>query len=165
MNRPLIDQVILVSETLAMSVETIANPMTREASPGRAAVWTGRVLSILAVLFLLFDGIAKVMEVGPVLEACTQLEVPVWVIPDLGWILVTATLLYAFPRTSFLGAIVLTGYLGGATWTHVRMGGPVFPMVFPSVFAAILWGGLYLREPRLRTLVPWRRSDLLDQPA
>ena len=96
----------------------------------------------------------------PVLEASSQLELPERVIPALGAILIAATLLHAVPTTSILGAIVLTGYLGGATWTHVRMGGPVFPMVFPALFGALLWCGLYLREPRLRALVPLRRAGL-----
>src|SRR5205823_3716693 len=82
------------------------------------------------------DGIAKVLRVTPVLEASARLDVPERVIPGLGVVLIAATLLYAFPTTSVLGAIVLTGYLGGATWTHVRMGGPVFPMVFPVLFGA-----------------------------
>jgi hypothetical protein len=96
------------------------------------------------------------MKVAPVLEACAQLQIPERVIPGLGIVLVVAALIYALPQTSVLGAIVLTGYLGGATWTHVRMGGPVFPMVFPGLFSAILWGGLYLREPRVRALFPLR---------
>jgi hypothetical protein len=109
------------------------------------------------VLFLLFDGVAKVMKVAPVLEACARLDVPERVIPGLGAVLIAAALVYAFPRTSLLGAIVLTGYLGGATWTHVRMGGPAFPIAFPGLVAALIWGGLYLREPRLRALLPMRR--------
>jgi hypothetical protein len=129
----------------------------REASASRPTLWAGRLLTALPVLFLLFDGLAKVAKAGPVLEASARLEVPESVIPGLGLVLIAATLLYAFPRTSLLGAIVLTGYLGGAIWTHVRMGGPVFPMVFPGLVAALIWGGLYLREPRLRALIPVRR--------
>jgi hypothetical protein len=90
------------------------------------------------------------------------MEVPERLIPSLGAVLIATTLLFAFPRTSVLGAIVLTGYLGGATWTHVRMGGPVFPMVFPALVGALLWGGLYLREPGLRALIPVRRSGRSD---
>jgi hypothetical protein len=123
----------------------------------KTALWAGRILTALAVLFLLFDGVAKVMRAAPVLEACAQLQIPERVIPGLGAVLIVATLIYAFPPTSVLGAIVLTGYLGGATWTHVRMGGPVFPIVFPSLVGALIWGGLYLREPRLRALIQVRR--------
>jgi hypothetical protein len=130
---------------------------TQTAPASKAATWAGRVLTALAVLFLLFDGIAKVMMVAPVLEACAQLQVPERVVPGLGTVLIVATLVYAFPPTSVLGAIVLTGYLGGATWTHVRMGGPVFPIVFPSLFGVLIWVGLALREPRLWALIPVRR--------
>lgn len=128
------------------------------APASKSSLLAGRILTTLAVLFLLFDGVAKVMKVGPVLEASAQLQVPEWVIPSLGVVLVAATLLHAIPQTAVLGAIVLTGYLGGATWTHVRMGGPAFPVVFPSLVAALIWGGLYLREPRLRALIPVRRK-------
>lgn len=128
------------------------------APTSKAALWAGRILTTLAVLFLLFDGVAKVMKVAPVMEACAQLEVPERVVAGLGVVLIAATLIYAIPPTSVLGAIVLTGYLGGATWTHVRMGGPTFPIVFPSLVAALVWGGLYLREPRLRALIPARRE-------
>ncbi|APW60426.1 DoxX family protein [Paludisphaera borealis] len=124
--------------------------------PSKNALWIGRGLSGLGVLFLLFDGVGKVLKIAPVMEACAPLEIPESVIPGLGIVLILATLLYAVPQTSILGAIVLTGYLGGAVWTHVRMGGPVFPMVFPVLFGAILWSGLYLREPRLRALIPLR---------
>jgi hypothetical protein len=124
----------------------------------KTALWAGRILTTLAVLFLLFDGVAKVMKLAPVLEACAQLQVPERVVPGLGVVLIVAALIHAIPQTSVLGAIVLTGYLGGATWTHVRMGGPLFPMVFPSLFGALIWLGLYLREPRLRALIPVRRG-------
>jgi hypothetical protein len=128
------------------------------APASKTAPWAGRILTAIPALFLLFDGIAKVLKVAPVLEACAQLEVPVRVVPGLGIVLVAATLIYAIPQTSALGAIVLTGYLGGATWTHVRMGGPLFSIVFPSLVGAMIWGGLYLREPRLRALIPVRRD-------
>ncbi|MDG3006074.1 DoxX family protein [Paludisphaera mucosa] len=122
----------------------------------RGAFWTGRVLSGLAIVFLLLDGVMKIARAQPVLEASAELQIPLRVVPGLGVVLVVATLIYALPRTSVLGAILLTGYLGGATWTHVRMGGPAFPVVFPSLIAAFVWGGLYLREPRLRSLIPLR---------
>jgi hypothetical protein len=129
----------------------------RASSASKPTLWAGRLLTALPVLFLLLDGLAKVAKAAPVLEASARLEVPERVIPGLGLALIAVTLIYAFPRTSTLGAIVLTGYLGGAIWTHVRMGGPAFPMVFPGLVAALIWGGLYLREPRLRALVPVRR--------
>ena len=131
---------------------------TPTASNSKPTLWAGRILTTLAVLFLFLDGVLKVMKAAPVLEASTLLEIPERVIPGLGIVLIVATLIYAIPQTSVLGAIVLTGYLGGATWTHVRMGGPVFPMVFPSLIGALIWGGLALREPRLRALIALRRD-------
>lgn len=123
----------------------------------KATLWTGRVLSTLAVLFLLLDGTMKVGKAAPVLETTGPLQIPERVIPALGVVLLASTLLHAIPRTAALGAILLTGYLGGATWTHVRLGGPAFLMVFPGLFGTILWLGLYLRDPRVRALVPVRR--------
>ncbi|WP_250846910.1 DoxX family protein [Aquisphaera insulae] len=114
----------------------------------------GRVISSVVVLFLLVDGIAKVLKFGPVLEACARLDVPEWTIPWLGGVLIAATLLHAAPPTAVLGALLLTGYLGGAVWTHLRVGGPAFPVAFPILLGAILWLGLCLREPRLRDLIP-----------
>jgi DoxX-like family len=128
------------------------------ASPSKSALWGGRILTGFAVLFLVVDGIGKILKIAPVLEACAPLEIPEWVIPGLGATLIAATLIHTIPQTSVLGAILLTGYLGGATWTHVRMGGPIFPVIFPSLVGALIWGGLYLRDPRLRVLVPFRRS-------
>jgi len=134
-----------------MNGETLIAP-----SNSRAALWIGRILSGLAVLFLLVDGMGKVLKLAPVMEACAPLQIPEWVIPGLGVVLILSTLVYAIPQTSILGAVVLTGYLGGAVWTHVRMGEPVFSMVFPILFGAIVWLGIYLREPRLRALLPLR---------
>jgi hypothetical protein len=71
-------------------------------------------------------------------------------------ILITCTLLYIIPRTSVLGAILLTGYLGGAVASHLRVGSGAFPIVFPIIFGALVWGGLFLRDGRLRALIPMR---------
>ena len=136
-----------------MTTELASPPRT----DSKAALWTGRVLSALAVLFLLMDGLMKVARASVVLEACGPLEIPEWTIPWIGTALTAATLIYAIPQTAVLGAILVTGYLGGATWTHLRMGGPTFPVVFPGLVAAFVWGGLYLREPRIRAILPWRR--------
>jgi hypothetical protein len=129
---------------------------TQAVPASKAALRAGWTLTTLAVLFLAVDAGMKLAVADVVRQASAQLEIPVALSPTLGAILLMATVLYAIPQTAFLGAIVLTGYLGGATWTHVRMGGDVFPMVFPSLVAAFVWGGLYLREPRLRSLVPLR---------
>jgi hypothetical protein len=121
------------------------------------ALWTGRVLSGLPGLFLLFDGAMKLVKPAPVIEATVRLGYPESSIVGIGVALLLCTLLYLIPRTAVLGAILLTGYLGGAVATHVRVGADLFPICFPVVFGILLWAGLYLREPRLRALVPLRR--------
>jgi hypothetical protein len=142
---------------MAMDVSVKTEAETDAAPTSKATLWAGRLLTALPVLFLLFDGIAKLMQVAPVMEASARLEIPGHVIPGLGAVLIAATLIYAFPRTSLLGAIILTGYLGGAICAHLRAGDPAFPTVFPGLVAAMVWGGLYLREPRLRVLIPVQR--------
>ena len=117
---------------------------------------TGFGLSTLAVLFLLMDGVVKLIKPAPVLEMSAKIGVPESVITGLGILLLSCTVLYALPRTAVLGAILLTGYLGGAVWTHVRVGEPIFSVIFPVIVGSIVWGGLYLRDARVRALVPWR---------
>ena len=134
-------------------MHAVAHPAS--VSPRLALV--GRVISGLVVLFLTFDGVAKVLMVPAVIEASAQLGVPESVIAGIGLVLLACTALYVVPPTAVLGAILLTGYLGGATATHVRMGGPVFPVVFAVLVGVLVWGGLYLREPRLHALLPLRR--------
>jgi hypothetical protein len=128
---------------------------TVSVSPRLALV--GRIVSGLVALFLAFDGVAKVLMVPAVIEASAQLGVPESAIAGIGLVLLACTALYVVPPTAVLGAILLTGYLGGATATHVRMGGPVFPVVFAVLVGVLVWGGLYLREPRLHALLPVRR--------
>ena len=111
-------------------------------------------MSAVPSLFLLVDGVMKLMKPAVVVETTVQLGYPESVILGLGIVLLVCTGLYLVPRTSVLGAILLTGYLGGAVATHVRVGGPPFPVIFPVVVGALLWGGLILREPRLRALLP-----------
>lgn len=123
----------------------------------KAAYWTSWGISGLLILFLAFDGIGKVMLIDPVKKACAELGIVESVVPGIGAVLVASTILYAIPATSILGAILLTGYLGGAISTHVRLGGPVFPVVFASIMGVLVWFALFLREPRLRSLVPLKR--------
>ena len=124
----------------------------------KKALWAGRILSALAALFLLADGVAKLFKPAPVVEGTIQLGYPESVIVGLGIVLTACTILYLIPRTSVLGAILLTGYLGGAVATHVRVGGPLFNVIFPVVFGALVWGGLFLRDTRLRALIPLRQA-------
>jgi DoxX-like family len=120
----------------------------------KSQLWASRILSGLAAAFLLLDGVMKLVKPAPVVEGTLQLGYPESVILPLGVVLTICTLLYLAPGTTTLGAILLTGYLGGAVATHVRVGGGVFPILFPVLLGAVLWGGLYLRDGRLRALTP-----------
>jgi DoxX-like family len=118
--------------------------------------WAGRVLSALPAAFLVVDAVMKLVKPAVVVEATVALGYPETVIVPLGVVLLACTVLYAIPSSAVLGAIALTGYLGGAVATHVRVGGGVFPVVFPVILGVLLWGGLYLRDERLRSLIPRR---------
>ncbi len=132
------------------------DPRVGPISNGR--LWAGRILSALPVAFLLLDGVMKVAKPAFVVEATVQLGYPESVVIGLGIVLLACTALYVMPRTAVLGAILLTGYLGGAVATHVRVGNPFFTHAFFPVYLALLiWGGLFLRDARLRALVPLRR--------
>jgi hypothetical protein len=120
-------------------------------------LWTGRVMSGLPALFLLWDGVMKLMKPDFVVKTTLQMGYPESVILGLGIVLLACTVLYLIPRTSVLGVILLTGYLGGAVATHVRVEDSMFSVLFPVVFGALLWGGLVLRDNRLRALLPLRR--------
>lgn len=124
-------------------------------------IWSGRVLSGLVVAFLLFDGAIKLLPAQVVLDTIKELGWPndIGTARLLGFLTLASTLLYAIPRTSVLGAILLTGYLGGAVATHVRIGSPLFTHILFGVYLGILlWGGLWLRDPRVRALLPLRSS-------
>jgi hypothetical protein len=124
---------------------------------GKAALWTGGVLSTLPALFLLFDAVMKLIKPAFVVEATGDLGFPESVIVPLGIVLASCTILYLIPRTAALGAILLTGYLGGAIAAHVRHEDGWFPIVFCVVFGALLWSGLLLRDARLRAVLPRSR--------
>jgi hypothetical protein len=123
----------------------------------KAAVWTGRVLSILGALLLLVDAGMKLVKPEFVVKATVEdMGFTEDVILPLGLVLLVSTVLYLIPQTAVLGAILLTGYLGGAVATHVHHRDGAFEIVFPAIFGAVLWAGLALRDPRLRSLLPWR---------
>lgn len=122
----------------------------------KTLLWVGYIISALPILFLLMDGVMKLVKPAVVVEATVKLGYPESVIIGLGVVLTISTLLYAIPRTAVLGAILLTGYLGGAVATHVRVGGSLFEILFPVIFGVLIWGGLYLRDDRLRALLPLR---------
>jgi hypothetical protein len=119
-------------------------------------LWAGRIMSGLPALFLLVDGIMKLFKPAVVVQATVELGYPESVIVGLGVTLLTSTLLYLISRTSVLGAILLTGYLGGAVATHVRVGGPIFNIIFAVIVGTLLWGGLWLRDGQLREMLPLR---------
>ena len=122
----------------------------------RGRLWTGRIVSGLIVLFLLFDAVLKLMKPAMVVEGTIRVGYPESVIIPLGIVLTICTIAYSIPRTSVLGAILLTGYLGGAVATHVRLSEGAFSVSFPIVIGVLLWGGLYLRDVRLGALIPLR---------
>lgn len=125
--------------------------------PGKAALWTGRIVSGLLVALFLMDATMKLMMISEVVEGSQKMGWPAdaMTVRTLGTILVIATLLYAWPRTAVLGAIILTGYLGGAVATHVRVADPLFTHTLFGVYLGVaLWGGLWLRDPRVRALIP-----------
>ncbi len=126
-------------------------------SVSKVALWSGRVLSGLAALFLLFDGAMKLVKPGFVVEATTRLGYSESVIVPLGVVLLFCSILYVIPQSAVLGAILLTGYLGGAVASHLRHEDSAFEILFPVIFGVLLWGGLYLRDTRLRALIPLRR--------
>lgn len=129
-------------------------------TPGRQSrkvIWTGRILSGVAVAFLAFDAVIKVLKLPPAVEGTVQLGYPASVVFGIGVIQIVCLIVYLVPRTSVLGAILWTGYLGGAIATHVRVESPLLThTLFPIYVAALLWAGVWLREPRLRALLPLR---------
>jgi hypothetical protein len=143
-----------------------ANDQSKGASSQRdvaqvsIAKWKMRAgwgLTILGGLFCILDGVGKLAMPPQVVEACIRLGFPVNLTQGVGVLLLLCTLVYLVPKTSVLGAVLLTGFLGGACAIQVRAGSPLFETVFPVLFALIIWGGVYLREGRLCTILPIRR--------
>jgi hypothetical protein len=124
----------------------------------KTMLWAGRIISALVVLFLLFDALIKVMKLPPAIEGTTRLGYPESLVFGLGLLELVCVVLYVIPRTSILGAILLTGYLGGAVATNLRVGNPLFSYILaPVYFGVLIWGGLFLRDNQLRALIPVRR--------
>ena len=145
-----------------MSTLASTSPVLDLPPVSTAAVWSGRGLSGLLVLFLLFDGAFKLVPFEGaariVAETSIQLGIPPHLAPMLGVLTLAGAVLYAIPRTSVLGAILLTGYLGGAIYVHVRADSPLFSHTLFGVYlGVIMWAGLWLRDPLVRALIPLRR--------
>lgn len=126
------------------------------ATVSKGSLWAGRIVSTILVLFMLFDGVTKVMKARQVIEATVRIGFPESTIVGIGIALLICTALYVIPQTSVLGAILLTGYLGGATAANVRAGTGLFNTSFPVIFAVLVWLALFVRERRLRALIPLR---------
>src|SRR5262249_42198543 len=131
---------------------------SRETATSTKRLWASRIMGALPALFLLVDGAMKLFKPTVVIESSAQLGYPETTLVGIGIALLVSTLLYAVPRTSILGAILLSGYLGGAVATHVRVSGPAFNIIFPVIFGSLLWGSLWLRERRLQQLLPLRAN-------
>jgi hypothetical protein len=122
-------------------------------APSQKRLWTGRILTGLSSAFLVFDGSMKLVKPGPVLQAAVRIGYPESALVGTGIVLLACTLLYLIRRTSVFGAVLLTGYLGGAVAINVRAEQPVFNVIFPIIFAGMIWAGLALRESCLTHLV------------
>lgn len=129
---------------------TMQRGLMADAAGSKAQRWAGRILSALVALFLLFDGVARIVGFAPYVEGTVRYGFAADLAPWIGGVLVVSTALYVLPRTALIGAILLTGYLGGATATHVRAGEPWF---FAVIFGVLAWAALVLGDPRVRTLV------------
>ena len=140
------------------TIPRTALPTLRTTTLSRRRLWTGRLLSGWAALFFLVDGGMKLFKPPVVVETTLQLGYPEPAIVGIGLVLLACTLLYLVPRTAILGAVLLTGYLGGAVATHVRVSGSWFNVLFPVACGAVVWAGLFLRDTRLQAVLePSRR--------
>lgn len=134
---------------MTMHEPTLAQTSHPLPTPSRLMPWLRIGLNGLVVLFLAFDGITKVLRVAPVIEACQKMGLGPDTVVGIGLLLLVCTVLYATPKTAVLGAILLTGYLGGAAATHVLARSGIFPTAFAIGFGVLVWAGMILREPRL----------------
>ena len=139
----------------AARIHLTANSKAEPSELGKGRVWTGRILTGLTVLFMLFDAVGKLVMPVQVVQATTRLGFPMTLIPAVGIILLVATIAYAIPRTAVLGAVLLTGFLGGAVSIQMRAGSLAFETIFPVLFGVVAWAGIVLREERLALLLPF----------
>lgn len=122
----------------------------------KATLWTGRIMSAVPVLLTLFGSVVKLVKAAPAVASMAHAGFPEKFVVPIGIIELVCVVVYLIPRTSVLGAILLTGLLGGATVTTLRIGDPTFPL--PVILGMMAWGGLYLRDVRLRALIPLRKA-------
>jgi len=146
----------IIMKTDAQVIEATEIPSQKTG----AKIWTGRILSGFAVLFLLFDSITKILKAPQVMQASAKFGYPDYYIPVIGTLLLVLVILYVIPRTSIFGAILLTGYLGGAVEANLRTFSPFFSnTLFPVYFAVIVWGGIYLRDDLIKQFIPFRKRE------
>jgi hypothetical protein len=154
-----------MTTTFAESPHSIADaakqtsdaPTALDSRPSKKALWAGRILSGLAVAFMLFDAIIKLLRHPAAVQGTIELGYPESVVFGLGIVLLVCVVVYLVPRTAVLGAVLFTGYFGGAIATHVRVGNPLFSHILSPVYvAALLWAGLWLRDERIRAVFPFR---------
>jgi hypothetical protein len=137
--------------TLSPDLAFVPSPSSLVGTPSKAARRTGRILSAVIALLLGFDALMKLLRIPPVIKASLELGYPTQAVFGIGLVLAICVITYVIPRTSLLGAVLLTGYLGGAIATHVRVGDPLWThTLFPVYVAAVIWAGLVLRDERLR---------------
>jgi hypothetical protein len=147
---------LVLSTALLMQKESNTMESSTRAKPiSRKMFWVGRAISGAIVLFMVFDGLMKLLQVPEVAKAQAQLGWPEGQGISLGFIVLVCTAVYVIPRTSVLGAILLTGYLGGATAAQARIGSPNF--FFSVVMGVLVWAGLFFRDHRLRALIPLKQ--------
>lgn len=140
-------------------MQSVSPTISKSVPPtiSRGALWAGRVMSALPVLIVLFGSVMKLMRFPAVVEGFNRVGAPEHLIIPVGLIELICCVVYVVPRTSVLGAILMTGLLGGATITTLRIGDPTYPM--PVILGMLAWGGLWMRDPRLRALIPLLSSQ------
>jgi hypothetical protein len=132
----------------------VEQPSENVKTGSKGLLWAGRILTGLTILFLLFDAFGKFTRPPQVTEAFVRLGLPLSMATSIGVLLVVSTVLYAIPRTAVLGAVLVTGFLGGAVAIQMRAGNPLFETMFPVLFGIVAWAGVYLRSCALRKVFP-----------
>jgi hypothetical protein len=136
--------------------EDVPQVVQTSATISNKAIWTGRIISALPVLLMVFSGVMKLVKPPSLVDGFHQLGLPLSLSVGLGILEISCAVIYVIPRTAVLGAILITGYFGGAILTNVRLANPAW--VMPLILGMLAWGGLFLRDRRIRELVPLRRT-------
>ena len=143
---------------MSTAAQSVSQTSNTQASSSQKSLWAGRILSGLVTAFLIFDAVIHLLKPPAVVQAFAQLHLPLSLAVDLGVIELICVALYVIPRTAVIGAVFLTGYLGGAVAIQLTTSNSLFgEILFPVYTAILVWGGLYLRDERVRALVPWHR--------